>query len=346
MKSSSCTRVRRHLSDYLDDRLSVAPARAVSLHLAVCDDCRAEHDALLWLSHATAAMPLDAPAPGLADRVRRGRRPAAWRTSVAAGLLIIGGAAGAYALGLRHGARTALTPEVLVRAVDEPRVESVLPADGIALRAARSLLADLELLDDVPIDLHEPILRPQVERYDLAQWAESRRGDLALRPVTAMIQELDRSLDGGLEPYELASLRSDPSRDDVWAAAPVANASRDVVPRDLDELLDRHCSSLSPATRRSLDEWMTFKDEWIRGDEDMTILSGLIDDLAPTLPQGVLREFAFPDLGDIYERLEWSEDEDGVRHGRLDVEQRTPGGMSILRIEVRTSQSRGGGDDR
>ena len=58
----------------------------------------------------------------------------------------------------------------------------------MTVRAARSIFADLELLDAVPEPLHEPMLRTQLEHYDLAlerqpDYAEvhANRGALLMR---------------------------------------------------------------------------------------------------------------------------------------------------------------------
>jgi Putative zinc-finger len=343
----TCERVRRNLSAYHDRRLSPAAARALTLHMAVCAACGAERDALERLSSAAAEWPLEHPAPGLADRARNERSSTNWPWRLAGAALLVAGLGFAYALGLRHGAVEVSVPPVASSPRAEPgglRRVFDLPTDGTALRAARSLFADLELLDGVPTNLHEAMLRPQVERYDLAQWAARRGDEPALAAVAELVQRLDRGLVGGLESAELASLRAQAERPELWGAT-LAVLPPAAVPRsDLDALLDRYSADLSPATRTSLGRWMAFKDQWIRGPEDMGVLWDLIDELGPTLPSPQAPDFTLPDLEGLYGSIEWTVDEDGVRHGRLEVERQTGNGSSVLRVEVRSSSTWTGGE--
>lgn len=364
MSALSCKRVQSLLSPYLDRELPADLSRAMSLHLAVCDECRVHRDELEALSAVVAGLPREHPAPGLADRVRAGRTRTAWPNRVAAAAAVLLAVGGAYLLGRGHarvepGAPLArglqpversieqpLQPGVgtaprLVAAQDQPEQgldERPLPEDATALRAARSLFADLELLDEVPADLHEPMLRPQVEHYDLARWAEHRGSDPTLTTVADLVRRLDQSLEGGLAPDELSGLRL-AARAEPWDSLGIRQAPGAFAPARLHDLLDRHAAHLPEATRRSLDGWMRFKDDWIRGSGDMQLLSGLIDELAPTLPGHAAAEFTLPDLGDLYERIEWSDEGDGVRRGYLEVERRTEDGASTLRVELRSSST-------
>ncbi|MEM9379131.1 MAG: zf-HC2 domain-containing protein [Planctomycetota bacterium] len=103
MSPSRCERIRRLLSAYADDRLAPEQQRAVSLHLATCDACRAERDALDELSEVAARLPYLQPAPRLADRVRARRRASPWPTRVAAVAGLALAILGAYGLGRSHG---------------------------------------------------------------------------------------------------------------------------------------------------------------------------------------------------------------------------------------------------
>jgi len=373
------------LSPYLDRRLAAKTARSMSIHLATCEDCRRERDALERLSQIVAELPLEHPAPGLAARVRGGERANDdWTLTiryghVAAVLLISIGLASAYALGRWQGRLAAPAPaegpveeelaqvtpepaeeepepetpgpagEVLAQEVPEPRPpepqalrpvtgEPLIP-DRTALRAARAIFADLELLDAVPEPLHEPMLRAQVERYDLARWAEVQSIEPALGAVAQLVQRLDREIDDGLRPAELAVLRAEAARPELWGLAFAAADPVEPPARDLDELLDVYADQFSPETRRSLGEWVSYKDEWIRGQQDLDSLLGLIDHLGPAIDTTQINEFILPDLGDLYERIEWSEDGDGVRHGSLEIERKSGNGGASLRVKFRSSSS-------
>lgn len=105
-----CARVAAHLSAYVDGELGARERRAVALHLARCEGCRAERDAILALGEFARGLPIAAPPAGLAARVRAGERPrptgAARRAAAAAALALLaaGALAGAYLLGRGHGA--------------------------------------------------------------------------------------------------------------------------------------------------------------------------------------------------------------------------------------------------
>lgn len=385
MSASTCEKVQRLLSPYLDRRLPPKTARSMSLHLATCEVCRRERDALERLSKIVSELPLEHPTPGVAARVRDSERASSgWTLTiryghVAAALLISVSLAGAYALGRWQGRPAApapvqvpaeeevaqATPEPvevelaqetpepveveLAQATPEPAPpepralrpvtgEPLLP-DRTALRAARAIFADLELLDAVPEPLHEPMLRAQVERYDLARWAEVQSIEPALSAVAQLIQRLDREIDDGLRPAELAVLREEAARPGLWGSAFAAAGPAEPRTRDLDELLDAYADHFSPATRHSLGEWVSYKDEWIRGEQDLDSLLGLIDHLGPAIDTTQITEFILPDLGDLYERIEWSEDGDGVRHGSLEIERKSGNGGSSLRVKFRSHSS-------
>ncbi|MEM6569173.1 MAG: zf-HC2 domain-containing protein [Planctomycetota bacterium] len=156
MTATSCERVRRLLSAYLDERLPPEPQRAVSLHLATCDACRAERDALEELSMAATAMPYDQLAPRLADRVRARRRPSPWPTRVAAVAGLSLALLGAYGLGRSHGrapeseATTWELPAEAAAVVDAARERgSTTHGERSVPRALPAVLDETDPRDDV-----------------------------------------------------------------------------------------------------------------------------------------------------------------------------------------------------
>ena len=114
---------RDRLSPYLDDELAVEERAAVDRHLAACEDCRVELDALRRLARALADESVPPPSADLLARIGRrvdaggNRRQAAIRLAIPATIAATLGAIGILvAIQWRDGR---LPPSAPPRAVDE-----------------------------------------------------------------------------------------------------------------------------------------------------------------------------------------------------------------------------------
>lgn len=253
-------------------------------------------------------------------------------------------------------------PGKLVRTMDDSAVHELLipplrpwvmtGADEDAVRAVRSTLADLELIDSVPAELRSPLLASQVHYFALEEWANAVGSQSAEHPaadVAALVHRLVSAIDDGLPQAELISLRSSAARPETWELAgglrPVHG--NDVRVRNPDFLLEELNGITQPKTRESIEEWLAFKDGWVQGGEDLSGMLGLIEALETS---GMLEArgsfnseqgpaFVFPDLGNLWSEIEWTEDGNGNRRGEIHTESSTANGRSSFHLEVHTSST-------
>ncbi|MCP5024441.1 MAG: hypothetical protein GY930_22065 [bacterium] len=253
-------------------------------------------------------------------------------------------------------------PDKLVRVMDdlvghgpqEPlsRPLTLTRADEDALRAARSTLADLELIESVPADLRSPLLASQVRYFELEEWARGVDAQSREHPaadVAALVHRLVTAIDDGLPPAELTSLRSAAARPETWTLAgglhPVDGGHARLRNRGIvvDELRD----VAQPKTRESIEEWLAFKDGWVQSGED---LSGMVELIEALETSGMIEasgstgsnrgpEFVLPDLEDLWSGMEWTDDGNGNLKGEIHTESSGADGHSTFHLEVHRSSS-------
>jgi hypothetical protein len=221
-----------------------------------------------------------------------------------------------------------------------------LPSDEEAVRAARSLFADLALVDQVPERVRAPLLEAQLAHFGLDRWARARDDAGPLGEVASLVRRLDEAVDQGAPAAELAVLRDSAGRPGLWRVPPVqATAEPSSEAPDVERLVDEVAAGLDGETRRSIGRWITAKDAWVRRGDDLDPLVQMVDALGMQLggEAGVGRAFVLPDLAELESELEWTVEPDGSRRGVLHRESGGPGKSGVLHIEVHTSGLRTGG---
>jgi len=94
-----CSESSEWMSLYLDGLLSWEQAQHLQAHLAQCEACRKEWEAMCWLSSFLKAEPVAAPAPDFAAKVAlRLRQREARRRRLYSGMGVIVGSVGLWAL--------------------------------------------------------------------------------------------------------------------------------------------------------------------------------------------------------------------------------------------------------
>jgi len=225
-----------------------------------------------------------------------------------------------------------------------------LPTNAEAMRAARSVLADLEILDELPTDMRVPLMRAQLELHGLDRWAReldpATLGRATSAPEVHLVAQLVRSLDASLDrpgdEHAFASLRERAGSSGLWGGldqsgpSSVALAPSMTEPERLDQLVDELAAELDVASRRSMSDWIGFKRDWLRDGGDAGDLASFVGDLGPGL--GSSRAMPLPDLSGLLEGIEWSIDVDGVRRGELDLETLFPGRATLYQFEMRVER--------
>ncbi|MFK7742178.1 MAG: hypothetical protein AB8H80_17820 [Planctomycetota bacterium] len=232
-------------------------------HLAACAACRSELDAMRTVSRAARAVPValssDAFSDGFAARIRdaavgedsvgapnavpesHGR----WRkgptvmtmaaVALAAAALFVVALVVVYDLGQRHG-REALA-QVSPQAQQQGSTQSptgtspvgtAMPAIAFDspshVRAARSVASDLGVIERIPKPLRRPLLRAQIDHFELDRWAKVVRRQPVTPPSVRDLADLIETLVVSLDTEsrfgaELATIRAQAMRPSIWAAA-------------------------------------------------------------------------------------------------------------------------------
>jgi len=232
-----------------------------------------------------------------------------------------------------------------------------LPTNAEAMRVARSVLADLEILDELPTDMRAPLMRAQLELHGLDRWAReldpAAPGRAASEPEVHLVAQLVRSLEASLDRPDddqaFARLRERAGASELWGSLALSDPSsvvlRQVPPareqEQLDQLVDELAAELDAAARRSMSDWIEFKRDWLRDGGDAGELASFVGTLGPDL--GSSRAMPLPDLSGLLEGIEWSIDVDGVRRGELDLEALFPGravsgGATLYQFEMRVER--------
>lgn len=197
----TCHDVRERLDDYVDGALAPDETASVDVHLAGCDDCRAEQRALRALLAGAASLPRESSPrrdlwPGIAARLRPNvasfpRRVAVWRpaTLAAAAAVLV-----------------ALSSAVTWRVARGPEARSTSNRDaGVSAVTLVSLTPATDLLD-----AEREFARAT---SDLVAAIEARRDSLPAETLVAVEQNL-RAIDLALKSLREA-LRSEPGNDDL-----------------------------------------------------------------------------------------------------------------------------------
>lgn len=177
-----CERVQDLASSWLDGQLDAERRAAIDGHLARCDLCHGFYADLRELGRLVRGIEEDALPADFAARVREAATVATRRrswlhdpmfTRVAAAIMVVLAVAVAYRLGHDHGTRDGAIDSV--RGVGASEVSPIGFDQG--LRAARSLVGDVGTLDKVAPRLRRPLLRAQLEHFQLPEWARRVRSD-------------------------------------------------------------------------------------------------------------------------------------------------------------------------
>ena len=239
-KQDVCQQVLHHASRWADGNLGAATSDAIKTHLARCDGCRIEFAAIRELSRLVRAQAPDGLPDGFAARVRetavqagparpQGRwwRHVAMRRAAAA-LLVVIGLGWAYHLGREHGSATTSGPGV------QPDVPvNVVSFDSPThLRAARSVASDLGIIDRIPERLRRPLLRAQIDHFELDRWAEEVRRHERAQPtvveLAALIRELSQTLEDPRSGGNILQLRQRALQPNLWSPIPGMMVSVDI----------------------------------------------------------------------------------------------------------------------
>jgi len=225
-----------------------------------------------------------------------------------------------------------------------------MPTNAEAMRAARSVLADLEILDELPTDMRAPLMRAQFELHGLDRWAReldsAPLGRTTSAPEVHLVAQLVRSIDDSLDrpgdEQALATLRERAGASGLWGSLgqpgpdSAGRAPSMTQPEQLDQLVDEFAAELDVASRRSMSDWIGFKRDWLRDGGDAGELASFVGDLGPDL--GSSRTKLLPDLSGVLEGIEWSVDADGVRRGELDLGGLFPGRATLYQFEMRAER--------
>ena len=308
-----CRLVQSYATAWLDHGLDSRRHEAIERHLARCATCQACYLDLRELRvRLRSAVPPPLPA-GFAARVRKGslaasHRPAWYRHPAllrsAAGLLVLLTITAAYLVGRRHGAepgREPLSPQA------EP-LHLIRTADlGEGLRAARSLVADLGIIDQIPADLRQPLVRAQMADFRLGDWAsavqEQRAGGEMAR-LASFVREVDRNLEATGGP-EMLALRDRALDASIWERSAL-HPIEDQGPTDSDsrslrraEIIGAVAAGLPSEARMALERILTLKEALVAGDYRSAVMLGQDvpagSDLRPALAVNLV--FAYGEAG-------------------------------------------------
>jgi len=259
-----CDAVQAVSTPWLDRRLADAAHARVETHLRGCSGCRGEYRVFARLGRLVLRLPRREPDPFAAARALAASRaraaprpPLARRVALAAAalLLVASGLVGAYELGLRRGrdvAPAAATDHAL-----------------LCSRAARGVMNDLELLEQVDPPLRRPLLESQLRAFDLPAWAarDADAGDPD-GELIALVRQLESALSSG-DDARLLRVRDALREIEPRLPAPPAPRGRLEVPRftraDADAVVDDFAELPTPA-RAALAELLEAKAAWARGD--------------------------------------------------------------------------------
>lgn len=264
-----CAHVRALASALLDGRLDAARRAAVQRHLHGCATCLATARQLARLSRATHNLPPHRAPPGLGARVhtaiaaRRAERAANLADDTARrertalrGLAAVAFAALGLAIGYRLGSA-------------QPNPAQLAPrADTAFAPTCRRVLADLAWTPRLPASARGPLLRAQLDLFDLRERAAHvlllAPARSAERELAQLVVDLAESLDAGRDADVGGSGAGKPDR------APSPNAtlagSTAAPAAVVDRVVARHAQQLSPAERRDLTEFLTLKQHLVLSD--------------------------------------------------------------------------------
>ena len=279
-----CSEVRGHVSRWADDRLDAAVRAEVQAHIDGCPACRIEFAAIRELSRRVGELEPDTLPDGFAARVREAAIGAGnehvgppWyggtiAVRVAAAACVLLTVALAYFIGRDHGR------EHLEGSGDD-FVASALPVaahDSPAyLRAARSVASDLGVIDRIPARMRRPLLRAQIDHFDLDRWAHAVRRvpspSEPARDLAALISNLVDSLEDETRfEAEMTSLRDRAMRPSIWSGmSGEMFVGVDVGARDRrgprDRVLRHAARHMSSTERSGLDRLLEFKEHLADG---------------------------------------------------------------------------------
>lgn len=282
-----CERVQQRVSRWLDDRLDAETSAVVERHLEQCDVCRVEFAAMRELSRRVAEQEPDDLPVGFAARVREAAlqpertavsawaNPMALRLAAAAFVII--GLVWAYDLGRSHG-RSGGDPSVATTepvAYDSPK----------HMRAARSVASDLGVIDRIPEKMRRPMLRAQLDHFELDRWAhEVQRQAKPAEPVrdlAELIAGLSEVIDDESRfVAELGRLRSHALRPSLWQGTGAQAFVAVEVPNEVGRRDRRHRSvrmagkHMSQVELSGLDRLLEFKEHLAFGNPWPFIMMG------------------------------------------------------------------------
>lgn len=273
-----CKQVQQRVSRWLDGRLDADTAAIVDQHLDSCSACRSEFAAMRELSRQVAAQGPDDLPDGFAARVREAAvaseqsAPRTWQVwmlqnpialRLAAAAFVIIGLVWAYDLGRAHGRTTGS------RAV---QTTSPVAHDSPAhMRAARSLASDLGVIDRIPEKMRRPMLRAQIDHFELDRWANVVRREVKssepVRGLANLVAGLSAVLDDEARfGAALTRLRADALQPSLWGTGGVEAFVAIDIPevRNWRDRRDRsvHTAAkhMSPGERSGLDRLLQFKE--------------------------------------------------------------------------------------
>ena len=276
----TCDATREHLSEYIDDRLDSTLRQKIEHHVDQCPHCRAERDALWLLGEHVRAVPAPDLAPGFAASVRAAAAPVrvARRASspiwgrVAAAVVLAVTLGGTYFVGRQAGKSAAEEESGLPTSHG---AIAALPArnEGERVRAAGELVSDLRFIDRVPSEMRSPLLRAEIDHFELAEWASRsmrrKRVHAVTRSVAHLIHRLDTALDTSVFQEELMELR-DVARNIQLTGLPrlhqeMGQPSGDTVRRRRVRIISNVGGDLSDDMRGAISALLEMKESIIRG---------------------------------------------------------------------------------
>tara|TARA_R110002126_G_scaffold82806_7_gene202639 strand:- start:25829 stop:27052 length:1224 start_codon:yes stop_codon:yes gene_type:complete len=225
------------------------------------------------------------------------------------------------------------------------QLASWVPDDHQAVRATQSLFADLDLIDSVPEELHRPMLKSQLQYFELDRWATNGSADRpqALEDVATLVRQMMDGLATNADPHQLVQLRRAGDRGTLWDdayAATTATGTTGTRP-ELGPFVSSFAGELPQVTQRSLQDWLAYKDRWVQSSEDPSDLMGLIESLPRIwlmsgLDPDIAEDFQLPNLESLLDEIEWTVTENGARRGELNLQSKGIHSFRSIMIVIET----------
>lgn len=140
-------------------------------------------------------------------------------------------------------------------------------------RAARAVLADLAVLDEIPEERRKPLLESQVRHFGLEEWAQrvDREGieasALDLPEIVRFVRELESALRS--DPTALLALGRDARATELYRTLEDVSPPREpplAQRRDRRRVVADVASALSAEERADLESLLDVKESWIEGE--------------------------------------------------------------------------------